>query len=275
MNTTLLIILGVVAGFSLLVWVGTKILPKPLSPAADESPEIDSIDNVIPVPEGLPKPVDRFYRTVYGDRVPLIESFVITGRGNLRFKGVTLPARLRFIHEAGKGFRRYIETTFWGFPIMRVNEYFLDFRSRLALPFGVVEDEPQADEAANLGMWSETMMFPGVYLSTTGVSWEEVGEHTARLIVPFKDQENAFTVFFNEKSGLIDKMEALRWKNPGDPEKTRWQAQVKEWGNVLGWQMPILFAVQWMDEATPWLVARVEDVAWNVDISEQMTVEGS
>jgi hypothetical protein len=33
----------------------------------------------MPLPDGLPAPVERFYRQVYGDDVPRIESAVITG----------------------------------------------------------------------------------------------------------------------------------------------------------------------------------------------------
>ncbi len=271
MNTTLLVILGVFAGLSLLIWLGTKILPKPFVPYTGESAEIEE---TMPIPKDLPEPVDRFYRKIYGEQIPVFDSFILTGRGRLRFKGVTLPTRLRFIHQAGQGYRHYIETTFWGFPIMQVNETFLNWHSRLALPFGVVEDEPQVDEAANLGLWSETMMFPGVYLSTTGVRWEAIDGETAHLIVPFKDKEDVFTVFFNAETGLIDKMEALRWRNAGDAQKTRWQAQAKEWGQVLGWQMPTLFAAQWMDEGSPWLIARIEDVSWNVDVSESIQSDG-
>lgn len=157
---------------------------------------------------------------------------------------------------------------------MKVNEHFLDQKSRLALPFGIVENEPQVDEAANLGMWSETMMFPGVFLSTEGVRWEPINETTAKLVVPFKEGEDEFKVYFDSETGLIDIMEAMRWKNAGDQEKIRWQAQVKEWGEVDGWKMPVLFAAQWMDESTPWLMARIEDVAWNVDVSEYISQEG-
>ena len=272
MNTTQLIILGIFAVLSLLIWLGTKILPGPFSSYTEINPEINE---TMPIPKNLPEPVDRFFRRIYGDNVPIIETFILTGRGRLRFKGVTLPTRLRFIHQAGQGYRHIIETTFWGVPFLRVNETFLNWRSRLALPFGVVEDELQVDEAANLGMWSETMMFPGVYLSTTGVRWEPISEHEARLIVPFKDKEDSFNVYFNADTGLIDRMEALRWKNAGDAEKIPWQAQAKEWGEVLGWKMPTLFAAQWMDEQTPWLTARIEDVAWNVDVSELIRSEGT
>lgn len=270
MNKTLLILLGVIAFLILIVWIGTKINPKPFSPYSHNNQNSGSF----PIPDDLPEPVDKFYKTLYGEDIPVIDSFILTGRGNLRFQGVRLPARLRFTHDAGKGYRHYIETTLWGVPVIKVNEHFLNQKSRLALPFGVVENEPQVDEAANLGMWSETLMFPGVFLSSEGVRWEHIDERTATLIVPFGEEKDEFTVYFNPQTGLIDKMAAMRWKNAGDSEKTLWEAQALEWGEIDGWKMPILFAAQWMDESTPWLVARIEDAAWNVDVSEYIQQEG-
>lgn len=270
MIKTILIVLGVIAGLFLLIWLGTKISPRAFSPYPEETQDLGSFS----LPDDLPVPVEKFYRTLFGNQVPVIESFIISGRGNLRFQGITLPARLRFIHDAGVDYRHYIETTLWGIPILKVNEHFLDWESRLALPFGVVENEPQVNEAANQGLWSETMMFPSVYLSTPGVRWEAVDQTTARLIVPFRDEEQVFQVYFNEETGLIEMMETMRWKNAGDAEKTRWQAQALEWGEVQGWQMPTLFAAQWMDEGTPWLVAEIEDVTWNVDVSEYVRGQG-
>lgn len=270
MNKPLILVIGAVAGVSLLIWIGTKINPKPFEPYAEESQELGTF----PIPDDLPAPVERFYRVVYGEEIPEIRSFILSGRGTLRFQGVTLPARLRFTHDAGRDYRHYIETTLWGIPILKVNEHFIDGKSRLELPFGVVEDEPQVDEAANLGLWSETMMFPGVYLTTQGVRWEAVDDVTARLVVPFEDIENAFTVQFNEESGLIEMMEVMRWKEAGDTEKVRWQAQALEWGEVNGFFMPTLFAAQWMDETSPWLLARIEDVTWNVDVSEYKLSRG-
>jgi len=198
----------------------------------------------------------------------------LSGRGKIRFQGITLPARLRFSHQAGKNYRHYIEATFWGLPILKVNEHFIDSQSRLDLPFGVIENEPQVNQAANLGLWSETLMLPSVYLSASGVRWEEIDQASARLIVPFEDDQDEFIVYFNEKTGLVEWMEAMRWKNAGDEEKTRWQAQALEWGVVQGWQMPTRFAAQWMDEDSPWLVATIEDVTLNVDLSQYIIERG-
>ena len=155
-----------------------------------------------------------------------------------------------------------------------MNEHYLNWESRLALPFGVVENEPQVNQAANLGLWSETLMFPSVYLTTTGVRWDAIDEKTARLVVPFKEDEDEFIVYFDEDTNLIDRMEAMRWKEAGDAEKTLWQAQALEWGEVQGWQMPVVFAAQWMDEDSPWLIARIEDVVWNVEITKYIQLTG-
>lgn len=87
-------------------------------------------------------------------------------------------------------------------------------------------------------------------------------------------REDAFTVFFNPATGLIDRMEAMRWREVEDPETVAWQAQALEWGEVNGWTIPTLFAAQWMDESSPWQVARIEDVVWNVDVSDYIRAEG-
>jgi hypothetical protein len=270
MPPILFLILGVVAALSGLVWIGTRIVPR----AFPSHPQESEIPEELPMPPGLPAPVQRFYEILYGDSVPHIHSFILTGRGRVRFKGLTFPARLRFTHQAGKGYRHYIEAVFWGLPMMQVNEHYLDWRSRLALPFGVVENEPRVDQAANLGLWSETMLFPAVYLTTEGVRWEGMDETTARLFVPFKDEEHVFTVHFDARSGLVTRMKALRWKNAGDESRTPWEAQILEWGRLAGWQMPVLFGAQWMDEDSPWLVARIEDIVWNVDVQSYIRQEG-
>ena len=93
-------------------------------------------------------------------RFRFIESAVITGRGRLRFMGITFPARLRFIHDAGQGYRHYIEATIFGLPILKVNERYLDGQARMELPVGVVENEPKINMAANLGLWGESIWLP-------------------------------------------------------------------------------------------------------------------
>ena len=46
------------------------------------------------------------------------------------------------------------------------------------------------------------------------------------------------------------------------------QQQAKEGEKVLGRKMHVPLAASWMDEDSPWLIARIAEAAWNVDISE-------
>ena len=111
---------------------------------------------------------------------------MISGQGRLRVMGITFPARFRFTHIAGKNYRHYIETTFFGLPVMKVNEHYLDGRSRLELPFGVSEG-PKVDQGANLALWTEAVWMPAVWVTDPRVRWEAVDEYSAVLVVPFAE----------------------------------------------------------------------------------------
>jgi hypothetical protein len=144
-----------IALFSLfvLIWLGLKIKPKAFGLFPFPTPDLE----IIPLRADLPGPVERFYRKIYGDQIPLIESAIISGKAKLRLFGITFPGRFRFTHIAGQNYRHYIEATLFGLPIMKVNEHYIDGKSRLELPFGVVENEPKVDQAANLGLWGESI----------------------------------------------------------------------------------------------------------------------
>lgn len=228
----------------------------------------------IPVPADLPTPVSRFYQILFEDEIPIIESAVLTARGTTRFQGITFPARLRFTHDAGQGYRHYIETTLFGQPLMKVNEHYLDGHARMALPFGIIENEPRVDMAANLGLWGESVWLPSIFITDSRVRWEAIDDNTARLVVPFEDGEDSFTVVFNPETGLLEHMTALRYKEADSEQKIPWQLDILDWGRYQGFLLPSRAAVTWMDEDTPWLIMEMEDVAFNVDVSDYIRAEG-
>ncbi len=113
-----LVIISIILVVVLLVIIGLQIKPKPF----DAYPQGNQIQEWVPLPGNLPTPVERFYQQVYGGQIPVISSAVISGRATMRISPITFPARFRFTHQAGQNYHHYIEATFFGFPIMKVNE---------------------------------------------------------------------------------------------------------------------------------------------------------
>jgi hypothetical protein len=265
--------IGAAVGLGALVgagWLGLQVEPPPFPPY----PKSAAAPETVALPADLPAPVERYFRTVVGERVPLIESAVLTGRGRLRFSGLTFPTRFRFIHAAGRGYRHYIECTWFGLPVLKANEGYLDGHARMELPFGVVENEPKMDIDANLNLWSEAIWFPSVLATDPRVRWEAIDATTARLIVPFGEAEDSCTVAFDEQTGLIRSMESLRYHTPSDETKVTERFQPLGWQTFHGIRIPSSGALTWLDEGTPWLVVTLEDVAYNVDVSEYLRSRG-
>ncbi|MCA9955031.1 MAG: hypothetical protein KC434_09945 [Anaerolineales bacterium] len=254
----------------LLVIVGLRQQPWPF-PAY---PQTSQPLNTVAIPENLPAPVTRYFETVLGNKVPVVETAVVTGHGQLRFNGITFPHRLRFTYDVNQGYRHYIESTIFGWPLLKVNEHYLDGKGRMELPFGVVENEPKIDLAANLGFWGEAIWFPSLYLTDPRVRWEAIDATTARLIVPFGAEEDSFTVFFDPATGLIDHMEAMRYREATDTEKILWQLTPLAWETYHGIQIPSRSSVTWADEGTPWLVIELDDVVYNVDVENYIRAVG-
>lgn len=254
----------------LLLVAGLRMQPRPFSAYPQTSQRLPTVA----FPENLPAPVARYFETVLGDAVPTVETAVVTGHGQLRFNGIAFPHRLRFTYDVNQGYRHYIESTVFGWPVLKVNEHYLDGRGRLELPFGVVENEPKIDMAANLGFWGEAIWFPSLYLTDPRVRWEAIDATTARLIVPFGAEEDSFIVYFDPATGLIDHMETMRYRDAADTEKILWQLTPLAWESYHGVQIPSRSTVTWGDEGTPWLVIDLDDVVYNVEVQEYIRAVG-
>jgi hypothetical protein len=273
------IVIGVLVGLVLLVVVGLRVKPRPFAPYAARG---DGAPATAPLPDGLPAPVDRFYRSLYGDTVPVVTSAVITGRGPLRIMGITFPGRFRFIHQAGMGYRHYIEVTVFGLPLLTVNERYLDGESLFETPGGVIDNDPQVNQGANLGLWGEMIWYPAAWLTAPGVRWEPVDEVTAVLVVPFAgggpgpfgETDQRFIARFDPDTGLLRYLESMRYKGEQAETKMLWINEARAWDEVGEWLIPTVGAVTWFDEGTPWAVFTVEELVVNVDVSEAIRAEG-
>ena len=264
MNKYIIILIGALGVVATAGWLGLQVKPKPFPAYPERTPALNTIE----LPADLPAPVARYYKTIVGDQIPVIESAVITGRAKLRFFGLCFPARFRFVHIAGQDYRHYIEATLFGYPVMKVNEWYLDGNARMELPVGVIENEPKIDMAANLALWGESVWLPSLLITDPRVRWEAIDDTTARLVVPFGDEEDAFAVTFDPQTGLIHTMEAMRYREATDEVKIPWRNEPLGWQTFHGIKIPSPAAVTWLDEGTPWSVWTIEDVVYNVDVSE-------
>jgi len=261
----LLIVVGVVVTLGALGWLGLQIQPAPFTAFPQKTGEIKTI----PLPKGLPAPVERFYRTMYGDNIPVITSAVITGRATIRPVGqITFPARYRFSYIAGQAYRHYIETTFFGLPVITANEHYIDGKGKMEISIMGTDEGDKYDQAANLGMWAEFSAFPSIYLTDPRVRWEPIDDETALLVVPFKNEQQRFVVRFDAATGLMSWMEAMRYHTSQSESKVLWLAGSAEWGTRDGKPFATKGTATWMDDGKPWAVLMPEEVIYNVDAQE-------
>jgi hypothetical protein len=241
--------------------LGLRVEPQPLPAPAPRAGYVGAVR----LPGGLPAPVERFYRTLYGDQVPVVDSAVISGRGRMRIAGLTFPARFRFSHVTGQDYRHYIELTVLGRPVLTVDEWFLGGTARLHLPSGVSEGA-KVDQGANLALWAEAVWMPSVWVTDPRVSWESIDASSARLRVPFGEAVETFTVSFDPETGLLRRLESLRFKGASDATKTPWTNEAVTWGDLDGRLVPVRATVTWGDDGEPWAELRAEDIVYNADL---------
>ena len=265
------VIFTVLALVLLLGWLGLQIKPKPFSAYPQKTPELKTI----PLPTGLPAPVERFYKTVYGDNIPVIETVVIKGHARISPFGVKLPARFLFVHNAGKDYRHYIEATWFGIPFMKVNEGYLDGKSFFESPMGNIYDDVSTNQGANLAVWAEVTWFPSTWITDSRVRWEAVDHKTALLFVPFGDQEENFVMRFNPETGLLDSMEAMRFREAGEgARKILWITRNEPGKMIAGTKLSAVGSATWLDQGKPWAVFTLEEVNYNVDVSRYIRRRG-
>lgn len=269
---TILIILCIVAALFILGWLGFHIKPRSFSPYPENTPELKTV----PLPAGLPAPVERFYQTVYGDKIPVIETVVIKGRANISPFGIKMPARFLFVHNAGKDYRHYIEATWFGFPLMKVNESYLNGESYFEVPVvGTIVNDPSTTQGANLAVWAEATWFPSIWVTDPRVRWEAVDANTALMFIPFGDQEENFVMRFNPETGLLDSMEAMRYRDSGPTaKKILWITRNVAGQKIDGTQLDAVGDATWLDQGKPWATFTLEEVKYNVDVTEYIRQKG-
>ena len=261
LGNVLIWIIGGLAILAGLGWAGLQVSPSNLPSPADERRDLGMVE----VPTDLPTPVRRYYQVALGDQAPRIESLVVYGRGRANF-GIWLPLRYRLVHWPGYDFERYMEVTWFGLPVLKAVDRYRDGIGMTG-PIGGAATGPAIDQAANMILWAEAPLMPSLWLTDRRIRWEAVDDASARLIFPFGDEEDVLTVEFDSGSGLIACITALRYRDEASG-KVPWYVDFLSWQTVDGVKIPARISVTWEDQGEPWSYWELEDVFWNVDISE-------
>ncbi len=258
------ILLGVVLTVLFLGWIGLKINPKPYPAFSQKTP----VQETFPLPDGLPAPVERFYRQFYhGESLPVIKTFVASGRGWMRLFGLTWPMRFRFYHQVGNAYRSLIEATLFGLPLIKADELYRDGHFHGVTPGGVQEGA-KYDQGANLRLWAEAVGYaPAYLLQDPRVKWEAMDDVTALLVAPFDSSLERFVVRFDPESGAIRLVESMRYK--GDGEKDLWINKPLDEGKTGEILVPARSQAIWVGNA-PWLELVREEIVFNVEVADRM-----
>ncbi len=267
---TAYIVLGILIVIGVAIVVGLNIVPKPFQKSSFTAGTLDTVD----MPTGLPAPVERYLRAVYGEEIPIIETAIITGRASLTVNGITFPSRYRFVHNAGQDYRHYIEATVFGLPLLKVNEKYVNGHSLFTTPFGTLEDDPNTNQGANLAIWAEAVWFPAVWATDSRVEWQAVDDDTAVMYIPFGEEMESILLRFDPETGLLTYLESMRFAGETDTQKTLWVNELNGWKEVDGYLVPDPAAVTWYPDRKPWAIFETDELILNAEIGEYIDTVG-
>ena len=275
MRTMTKVALGAVGTLALLVgvgWLGLQIKPSPFEPHPEGTGELDTAE----LPSELPEPVYRHFQATLGERVPRIETATVWGRGDFNFNGLWTHVRFKSYHDPGREFLRDQEISWFGMPILRGVDAYLGGKGSLDITglFGLLnisDSGEKFDQGQNLAMWAEALYTtPSVLVLDPQVRWQPIDDTSARLIVPFGEQEeDSLRVEFDPESGLMTSMSGMRYRDQ-EETKTPWRGEFSDWRTVHGMKVPHRVVGTWEDWEGPYVILDLEGAEYNVAISERM-----
>ncbi len=257
------------AGVLALGWLGFQLPPPAFAPDTEVATSLTALD----LPRDLPAPVRRYAEAVFTRGPVHIHSAVVSGVGRIRNDTWWAPLRFRASHTGAPELSRYTEVTWFGVPLLRSLDYYVDGAGAL-VGAGVAqldESGPRATQAEYLSMWAQLVWMPSVLLTHSKTRWEAVDATTARLIVPFAGGEEALTVAFAPTTGRIRHVAAARYRS-GESETTPWRAEFDRWKRVQGVWVPTAHTFIWEDQG-PYARFVARHLRFNADVPDELPTD--
>lgn len=255
------------AGMTAVTWLGLRIRPRPL-----RQPGPSRHAGEVALPGDLPEPVARFYRALgCGDlRAPRLDTLTLWGRARMKRDPLPwMPMTFWSEHRAGWSGLQLLAVTWYGIPILRGRDYYIDGHGEMAIGRRRISG-PEIDQGENLFLWAELVLVPSVIATRPGVRWEPIDGSTGRLVVPFADHEDQMVFRFDPATGLLEHGTAMRYRDVGGP-KIGWRIGYHAWRRFGAGLFPSRITVTWLDRGRPWFVLDVDGVAANAPVSEMLT----
>jgi hypothetical protein len=250
-------------------WLGLRVKPTPFPPHPESTPELSTSE----LSSDLPEPVRRHFRATLGGRVPRIESAVVWGRADFKVGGLWSRMRFKGYYVPGREFRRDMEITWFGVPILRGSDAYLGGEGSLEIT-GLVNTSSRGenfDQGQNLAMWAEApFTTPSVVVLDPRARWEPTDAHTARLVVPFGEREEILRAEFDPESGLMRSMSGMRYRDQ-EKSKTPWRGEFSDWRMLHRIKVPHQNVAIWEDQRQPYGIFEIEGTEYNVDVSEKIS----
>ena len=244
--------------------VGLVIPPRPFR----AHPAPSHLGDPTPMRPELPEPVRRHFVETIGENPPVIATAVVWGRGRACIRGVWVPLRFKAWYRAGEAYYRRMEVTWFQRPVMRGIDSWFEGVGLFEMG-EKMETGERVDQGQLLTLWSDMVWLPSVYVHNAQVQWLPVDEHTARLVIPYKDRSDTLHAHFDPTSGRMTHLSGLRYADEL-PEKEPWRIDLLGWKEINGLNIPYHTAVAWGETGSPWSYWTVDGIAFNVSVEEQL-----
>ena len=215
----LLLVLGVVLLAGLVGWLGFIIPPRKFP--ADLGENNTALEETA-IPRDLPLPVRNYFEQYFSGAYPVPRTVVAHGHGRFRVRRLPLfgwiwaPLAWQLYLAPGQAFVWRMRLYWFHRLVVDGGESYIQGHGRYLAGRTLTESEG-LDRSERTLLWLYTLIFaPGAMLAHPGAAWQPIGDHTARLLLTFPDEILEFTLYFDDETSGLKRIETIRCGSRGE-----------------------------------------------------------